>query len=283
MDWGTVVILAAITWLDGVRRVPADALVLRRALGGRWSVADAVDAAATWRLVAWWSPVTLALVIPSDGLPEADGRHDPTDEALVARLSGSRRALFALRVLGTLILVSIVFGVPAAAAHFGAWGFASSLALVVFLAIATGVVALFALRRSGRGWRRAVRMTAHLLSPFSAPRAAELVLQHAVAGAAPLMVARRLLGKASFAQWVRPRAYDTLYDGAEVRNSSALLALLGQSDLTAIVDSPPPQCDADERYCPRCARVYRAVTATCAECRGLRLVRLPDGTPPRIQ
>jgi hypothetical protein len=98
------------------------------------------------------------------------------------------------------------------------------------------------------------------------------VLEHAVAGAAPLMVARKLLGSAGFAAWVRPRAYDALCDVAEPRDASALSTVVGHSALAAIIHAAPTHCDPGERYCPRCARVYRAGIAACAECRGLRLV-----------
>jgi hypothetical protein len=272
MDWGTVAILAAITWLDGVRRVPAGALVLRQVAGGRWTVADAAMTAASWRLVAWWSPVTLALVIPSGGIPTADAASDATDGALATRVSRSRRALLGTRVLGALVLVGIVFGVPAAAGRFGGWGFVVALAVVMLIATAATGAAFCAVMRLGRGGRRAARLTVHLLWPFSAPRAAELLLEHVVAGAAPLMVARELLGSASFAAWVRPRAYDALHDVAELRDASALWTVVGHSALAAIVDTAPAHCDLGERYCPRCARVYRAGIAACAECRGLRLV-----------
>src|SRR5687768_2641214 len=102
MDWSTVLILAAITWLDGVRRVHADALVLRRVLGGPWTVAKPVDAGRTWRLVAWWSPFTLGLVIPPGGTVWADAAAEGTDEAIGTRLAHCRRILVALRALGML-------------------------------------------------------------------------------------------------------------------------------------------------------------------------------------
>src|SRR5687767_11497229 len=120
MDWSTVVILAAITWLDGVRRVPSDALVLRRVLGGQWTVADSA-VGRTFRLVSWWSPVTLPLVIPSGGIPEADTPTGARSETLAVRLERSRRVVGALRVLGALVIAGIALGIPAAVARFGAW------------------------------------------------------------------------------------------------------------------------------------------------------------------
>lgn len=287
ISYGTAAALRSVTsiptWLDGMRRVPPDALVLRRVLGGQWTVADSGDIGRMWRLVSWWSPVTLALVIPSGGIPDADAPTEATDETLAARLARSQRVVGALRVLGALVIVGIVFGIPAAVARFGAWGFVAALAAVLLLAIAAAAVVVGAMRGAGRGWRRVASITAPLLWPFTAPRAAELVLERAVAGAAPLMIAQRLLGPARFAEWVRPRAYDALRDGVAPPDSTALLALVGRTDLTAIVHSAPAQCEAGERYCPRCARVYRASIASCAECRGLRLVGLPEGERESIQ
>jgi hypothetical protein len=274
MDWSTVVILAAVTWLDGVRRVPPDALVLRRVFGGRWTVADPADVGRTFRLVSWWSPVTLPLVIPSGGIPEADSPTGARTETLAARLERSGRVVGALRVLGALVVAGIVLGIPAAVALFGAWGFAAALGAVLLLGVAMAAVVAGAVRGVGRSWRRAARIGAPLLYPFTAPRAAELVLQHAVAGEPPLMVARQLLGPDGFAAWVRPQAYDALRANAGARDASALMTLVGHSGLAAIVHAVPAQCEAGECYCPRCARVYRAGTVACAECGGPRLIPL---------
>jgi hypothetical protein len=273
MDWGTVVLLAAVTWLDGVRRVPAGALVLRRLVADRWTVAESADPERTWRLVAWWSPFTLALVVPPGGIAaDVDASRERTDDALAARLARCDRALLALRVLGASVLVGIVIGIPAAVARFDSWGFAAGVAGVLLLALATAVAASCVVRRLGQPWRRATRIAAPLLWPFSAPRAAEVVLEHAIAGAPPLMVARRLLGAAAFASWIRPQAYDALRgEGSTHEGAAAVLTLVGRPGLAAIVQTPPANCEPDEAYCARCARVYRAGTATCAHCEQLPL------------
>lgn len=272
MDWSTVVILAAVTLLEGVRRVPADALVLRRVLGGQWTVADLGDDGRPWRLVSWWSPFTLALVVPSGGFPDSDATNEQTDEALGAHLTRARRVVGTLRLLGALIIVGIVFGIPAAIGRFGAWGFVAALSVVMLLTVATAIVVACAMRVRGRGWWRRVRIGAGLLWPFSAPRGAELMIERAVAGAPPLMVARQLLDPASFAAWVRPRAYDALRAHGGSHETASLLTVVGQPDLRAIVHAAPAHCGSGEAYCPRCARVYRAGVATCAECQGLHLV-----------
>jgi hypothetical protein len=271
MDWSTVVILAAVTLLDGVRRVPEGALVLRRVLMGEWAVVDR-EAEPGLRLVSSWSSFTLPLIIPSGGIPDADTPRESTDDALDARLVRARRVMALLRLLGAAVVLSIILGVPAAIARFDAWGLAASLAAVMFLSTVTAIVVACTMRSSGRSWRRAMRIAAPLLYPFSAPRAAELVLGYAVAGTAPLMVARSLLGATAFAAWVRPHAYDAMQGGALTQDPRGLVALIGQSGLAKIVGTPPALCATGERYCPRCARVYRADTTACPECQELPLV-----------
>jgi hypothetical protein len=276
MDWSTVVILAAVTLLDGVRRVPAGALVLRRVLTGPWTVADR-EAEPGLRLVSSWSSFTVPLIVPSGGIPEADALAEKAQGPLEARVARVRGTIGVLRLLGALVLLAIVFGVPAAVARFDVWGLAASLTVVMLLSVVTTTVVAWTMRRSGRSWRRAVRLAAPLLYPFSTPRAAELVLGHAAAGAAPLMVARSLLGEAAFVSWVRPHAYDAMQGGVLTHDPRGIVALVGRSGLARIVETPPAHCGTGERYCARCARVYRADTMTCPECRGLPLVAHPTG------
>jgi hypothetical protein len=276
MDWSTAAILAAVTLLDGVRRVPAGALVLRRVLAGQWTVADR-EAEPGLRLVSSWSSFTLPLVIRSGGIPDTDILGEQGHDSLEARLARVRRIIGTLRVLGALVLLAIVFGVPIAVVRFDVWGLVASLAMVMLLSMVTTIVVAWTMRRSGRSWRRAARIAAPILYPFSTPRAAELVLGDAVAGAAPLMVARSLLGDAAFASWVRPHAYDAMQGGARTQDRRGLVALVGRSGLAQIVATPPANCGTGERYCARCARVYRAETTTCPECEGLPLVAHSPG------
>ena len=57
-DLGTVALLAFITLLDGVRRIPAGALVLRRVGFGAWRVSDEGSDRDRWMLVSWWPPIS---------------------------------------------------------------------------------------------------------------------------------------------------------------------------------------------------------------------------------
>jgi hypothetical protein len=271
MDWSTVVILAAVTLLDGVRRVPAGALVVRRVLVGQWSIADS-DTLPGLRLVAWWNPFSLPLIIPVGGIVDGDAFPEGSDESVAAGLARTRRTIGFLRMLGAVVVLAIVFGIPASIARFDAWGLVVSLAAVMIVSLVTATIVASAIRRAGWSWRRAMRIAAPLLYPFTTPRAAELVLSHAVSGAAPLMVARQLLGDTRFAAWVRPQAYDAMQGDILAQDPRGLVALVGQSGLAQIVRTPPAHCGTGERYCARCARVYRAETTTCPECRGVPLV-----------
>lgn len=272
MDWGAVLALAVVTCLEGVRRVPADALVLRRVLGGGWTIAEPLDFGRTWHLVAWWSPLTLAVVVPPGGIVRSGAPRGSSPDRLDARVSGCRRAVVALRILGGLLLLAIIVGAPTAAGRFGAWGFATTVGVVLLVSLLTALRTLRALREMHVDWRVAARVAAPLLWPFTAPRAAEIVLEHAVAGAPPLAVARQLLGDAGFATWVRPQAYDALAAGTTADgHGSALLTVVGRPALAAIVRTPPTGCGSGECYCARCGRVYRSGTALCADCGGVSL------------
>lgn len=283
MDWDVVVILAAVTWLDGVRRVPAGALVLRRMLGDRWSAADAPGTGGR-QLVAWWSPFTLALVVPPGGIA-TDGRlRNAAGHGVEDRVARLRRTAPALRALGAAVLAGIVIGIPAAVARAGGWGFVAAVSGVLFLSLTTAVVATYAVRRLGCSWRQAARVTAPLLSPFTAPRAAELALEHAVAGAPPIVVARGLLDATSFAAWIRPRAYDALSAGGGAGDDAAeLLAVVERSRLAAIMQTPPSHCEPGDCWCLRCGRAYRPGTPVCADCEGVPLAPTAAGLPLQIQ
>ncbi len=267
MDWGAVLALAAITWLEGLRRVPPDALVLRRVLGARWSVAEPVDFGRTWRLVTWWSPLTLALVVPPGGIVRGEASADRAGDALAGRLDACRHTLAALRILGALVLTTVVAGVPAAVGRYGAWGFVAAVVAALLLSLLTAIIAIRGVRRLRVSRWHAVRVGMPLLWPFAAPRAAVLLTEHANAGAPPLAIARRLLGADDFAAWVRPRAFDALSSTPTADGlGAALLSLIGRPALDAIVQTSPPGCASGERYCARCGRVYRASTARCADC-----------------
>jgi hypothetical protein len=115
-----------------------------------------------------------------------------------------------------------------------------------------------------------------MLSPFGAPRAADVVLERAVGDAPAALVARELLPGETFAAFVRPWAYDALRGQATDRadgRAAALVATLGAHFLASIVSAPPPARDRRESYCPRCASLYDAGVDDCGDCAGVALVR----------
>jgi hypothetical protein len=274
-DGGATGALAAIAWLNGVQRVPAGALVLRRTLLGRWVPADLVVRSTRWQVVAWWPPLTASVVRGADRRA-ADTAASARGAAkqLDVRLRRIRPWWRALRALGALELTALVAGVPWAATRFGAWGLGVGCAVVLLLAAITSAAAAFAFRRVGDGRGAALRAALPLLSPFAAPRAADALLERVVADSPPELVARALLSPEEFAALIRPRAYDAQRGSGAAADESApsLITLFGARYIASVVDTPPPGCVAGERYCPRCGIVYHERVAACDECAGVPLV-----------
>ena len=277
MDWGATAALAAIAWTNGVQRVPAGAVVLRRVLGGPWAPL-AVDVRRTrWQVVGWWAPLTASLVLRAGatGAPLTVAWARRLERRVEARLRRARPFVRALRVMGALELASLVFGVPWGATRFGVWGLAGGVAAVLLLATITAATALLALRRTGVAWKTAARAALRLLSPFGAPRAADVLLERVVRDAPPELVARAVLPREAFASFIRPRAFDatraarpaTGEDGGRV-----LRTMIGAEFLAAVVAAPPLERRDGEAYCPRCAALYDAGVRACGDCDGVALV-----------
>jgi hypothetical protein len=134
--------------------------------------------------------------------------------------------------------------------------------------------------------RRAFRTTAQLLSPFTAPRAAEIVITTAVGARHSLGPVAALLGDDAFQAWIRPWAYDALAAtprAAETDDALAgLIRELPRPVLERATASAPREVlgDGRARYCPRCTRAYRESVATCGHCGDIALVaaRAPETT-----
>lgn len=284
MHWDAAAVLAAIVWLNGVQCVDQHALVLRRVLGGSWAAAAADSQSSRWRVVAWWAPLTASLVLPSGPL---ESRATPAEvrragTLLTARLRRSRPYRRALCIIGVMELAAFVFGLSWATAQFGALGLASGMVVVLVLAAATAGTAAIALCRIGAAPRTAARAVLSLLSPFGAPRAADMVLERAVAGAPPELVARALLPRDAFLALVRPRAYDLVHacaaatsaDGvsAQRERTASLVHLLDVDSLASLVESPPRDRMDGEPFCPRCGTLYRPGVTSCVDCEGVTLI-----------
>ena len=257
VDWSTVGVLALVVLLDGLRKVPAEALMLRSVLGGPWYPVESSGMRPGWRIVSLWPPINRHIVLSRVASP------GPPD--VVGRLRALGWTAPALTVLGWLSLGALVLGVPIAAARFGGWGLVGGAAIAELAAVVSAVVAFSALRRLHFPRSAAARRAAVLLSPFTAPRAGELVLEAAVEGLPPVAVLRALLSEAAFDAWLRPRAYDALQG-----NPDPLLRADLREPLAVVVGARPPGVLG--LYCPRCGQGYRDGAATCHGCDGVGLV-----------
>jgi hypothetical protein len=260
VDWSTVGVLALVVLLDGLRKVPAEALILRSVLGGPWYPVEFSGVWRGWRIVSLWPPLSRHLVVLSP-------RVTPPDPADVAgRLHALGWATPALTALGWLSLGAPVLGIPIATARFGGWGLVVGVATAELVAVVSALISFWALRRLHFPRSAAARRAAVLLSPFTAPRAVELVLEAAVEDLQPVAVLRALLSDVAFDAWLRPRAYDALQGITD----PMLRADLAREPLAVLVSTPPPGVSG--RYCPRCGHSYRDDAARCIGCEGVGLV-----------
>jgi hypothetical protein len=277
VEWRLAAALAGITWLEGVRQTPPGALVLRCRLNGVWTASGAVEISHRWRLVAWWPPFTVPLVLcraPSErGILACDGE----SLALSQSLRAVRWHIPAARLLGGAELVLLVLVLPFATGAYGPAGFVGTLAVVLALCTAITAMTWSGIRRLDAGRSDCLVGAATTMWPFSAGRAPELLITAATRGIALPVVARHLLAADEYKQWLRPHAYDALVRrGVELtETASQLIALLGEETLQAAVDGAPPNHDARHAYCPRCGAAYLDQDMTCKPCGEIPLVREP--------
>ena len=256
VDWEVVAVFAALVLLEGLRRVPAGALVLRGLGPSGWRPQGEPEPRARWRIVSWWSPIAPALLVPPvEGAPALELG------ALEARLQVASRAAPWLAVSAGVTLLALVLGLPVATARFGGVGFLAGAAAVLTLAVANAGAGAFALRRLGAAPRRS-RILAWC-SPFAAGRVLEGVFEAALAGASPAQAVRALSGEAVFAKWCRPRAYDVVYQGLD---DPDLRAAADHSTLKAIAKAPPQDSAGGASFCPRCAATWRVPVGACPTC-----------------
>jgi hypothetical protein len=260
VDLDTVAVLAAISLSEGIGRVPAGALVLRRTLGGPWRVGETVVRPGRLRLVQWWPPLLEALVLPSHG----GGARLLTRADLQGRLDLIRRVRHAARAVGAITLIGLVLGIPLGVEAAGWAG-----GLLAMAAVVTGQMGLAALgwrglRLLGANRRGCWRFVAVTLNPFAAPSVATRILSAAVAGASPLTVARTLLPPHTWAAWFRPLAYDARV--ARIRDENLSHDLEDADEAIEAVLGQKPYAGEDDRWCPRCGATYQAGFTTCAEC-----------------
>lgn len=257
-DWLTFWVLAGMTLWEGVRRVPAGAVLLRHVVGYAWHPAGGPFAESGWRLASWLSPLVCHVVLaPGPG----DGRVPPRH---------LRRWVAALRVTGGAALVALVIGVPLLTASAGSLGFIAAAVAALAATLLTAILAVVALRRMGTAWKAALKDGLPILSPFAAPRAAEIVLARGLEGVAFVDALRWLLPPAGFAEWMRPLAYDQ----ARGRPGAHPEALLPAGEAHAILGLAPAGSVAGDLYCARCGRVYLPSASACRACDGAEMVRV---------
>ena len=259
VDREIVTLFAALVLLEGLRRVPAGALVVRGVGPGSWRPpAAAAEPRARWRLVSWWSPFAPGLV-----LPPFDAAATLSADVLAARIAAARRAAPWLAGSGTLTLVALVLGLPVASARLGAAGFFAGVGVVLLLALATASLGALGLRRMGRGLGPGRGRLLAWCSPFASGRVLEGVYEAALAGATPAQAVRALCGDEVFAVWARPRAYDVVHGGAP---DPDLSAAADAATLKAIVASAPRMDGGGRSYCPRCAATWVVAEGPCPGC-----------------
>jgi hypothetical protein len=258
VDWGIVGLFAALVLLEGLRRVPAGALVVRATWWSGWQPAGEPEPRARWRLVSWWSPLAPALVLPPLGGPAVR-----SNEELAARLGAARRAAPWLAGAAALTLAALILGLPIASARFGTLGFLAGAGLVLGLALGTAAGGALALRRLGPGETSRRGRVLAWCSPFASGRVIEGVYQAAVAGASPAQALRALAGERVFADWARARAYDVVRGGGA---DPDLSAAADAATLSSIVASVPTMDGGGRSYCPRCGATLSVERGSCPDC-----------------
>ncbi|MFL5580362.1 MAG: hypothetical protein ACJ8AO_08305 [Gemmatimonadaceae bacterium] len=271
------VLIAGVAWLEGVRRLPADARALHWR-GRAWELARPLSLAGDYRLVTW----SVALW-PSVALQSPEARPAAEVRRGAARLRVRRRrvslALGALRAACAMLLALLVLGIPTAIGRWRTWGLLGALAGALLLSALVALIVVIALRRIAVPWGASLRAAAPMLWPFSALRGAETVLAHATRGVPDAAVMRELVGEARLLEACRRELYDVRHGRAPAPDAlvraEALAAALPPATVVEYLDAAPRGWGpAEGAYCPRCAAHYVAGAAACAECDGAVALRL---------
>jgi len=283
VDLSTVALLAVVLWLDGWRRMATQTTLLVRVGPGPWTVRTPWARLGPFALAGWWSPIVMPVLLPAVATGPDDRGQWPADFVIALargqrRLNRVRLRVAVLRALGVLLVFWIVFGIPLWTSRFGGAGLLGGIAGAFLLAAVLTVLVSFALRVLCVPWIASVRRAVHLLSPFSATQAPEVVLAAALDRLDPLARLAVLLGETRFLTWVRPLAYDALHErvtasGADDSSIASLVRDLPRTLLTRAVSGESGAAEGAAAHCPRCARTYRDDTATCGECSELPLVK----------
>jgi hypothetical protein len=260
VDTSTMLVLAAIALAEGLARVPAGAVVLRRMLNGAWQIEEPAGPGDRLRLVHWWSPWTEAVVVP----PTPSGGARLTRADLVSRMARVATVRRVARIIGAATLILLVVGVPASFGLAGAVGGLSALAGVLTGQLALGVLSWWGLKLLGTDRRQRLGSLPAHLNPFGAPALASRLLAAATAGATATTVAQILLAPESWARWFRPQAYDAGVAFTLDRDLAGELESAAEAVVQVL--SQRPSMANDALWCPRCASTYLAGSRKCADC-----------------
>lgn len=263
--------LAVIAVSDGLRLLPASAIVVCRLASGDWSVAwasAARHAGSRLRLVTWCSPLLLPVVAAVDANATLPLRRRVV--RFRARMRRTREYVAVLRIGGVAILLALIAGIPWLTARSGAWGLLLGISLVVLLCVMQTVIAIAAFRRTGVRLGRAAVASVRYLWPFSAQRAAEDVLHRAAADVPQMILMHELLPPETFRRFARPILFDAVVRH-EARHEVAMLREhLGEALVAEIVNRPPSDGDG-YAYCPRCGTSFYRDTRFCSDCAEVEL------------
>jgi hypothetical protein len=258
-----IVVLAAITLSEGIRRLAADAIVVRRSLLGRWSVARANEIGNGIRLVSPCIPVSVPLVLTPVG---TEGVGSPGLRRLrsrfTARAERTHLALITLQVQGMAVLLALVVGIPLAAFR-GPRELALVFGVVLSLSVGQACLTAAALMRAGARRSRSLAAACRIVWPFAAFRAAEVVQAQIAAGVPRMAVLHGLLGQDALLRAYRPLVHDIIQAGDASEDAGTLLELVGRPRLEAFLRHRP---DGDAACCPRCGVEYEASRERCADC-----------------
>ena len=261
LDWPAFGFLALLTLLDGLRQVPAGALVLRKTLGGSWRV---VSPGVGYRIVSWWPPVTTTLIL-APAQDRSSGQAARRSNRQEESLRGVRRRAAVLQLLGLLSLLALVVVVPVAMRWWGGLGFLSSLFAVLVLSwLVTGLSFYFS-NSLELTTRQRIMFALPRLNPFASPAAGEALLERALNGGDPLAVAKLLMEEEEFAAWVRPQAYDVA-EGIDTDQGRELVRVVGRNELITLISSRPVGIPANTPWCPRCGSEFAPTSTECPAC-----------------
>jgi hypothetical protein len=266
----TAAVLYGIALLEGVRQLPAGAIVLRRFALGPWHVVRRTNhetLGARLHLVSWCLPLSVPLVLMPQHEAGSGSRHP---DNLGAAMEKHEAQLAWLRLVGLTTLLVLIVALPVGVDRAGMFGLAVTGALLLLLTVIQTVWVRRTLRRHGMKPRSATAASLKLLNPFSAPRAAEIVYANLALGVPPLAAAYELVEEEELVYAFRATIYDMLRTRT-LQNSFCLTAH-AEARVRALLERAPASA-AGSAFCPRCASAFALTVARCSDCDDVALVK----------